>query len=251
MKKQLAACLAAFRFLTVLPIPGSLGTAAEDLPGATLYFPLVGLVIGAAAGACALLLTPIMPPLPTAVLLTMVLIAFSGALHLDGLADTADGFFSSRPRERMLEIMRDSRIGAMGVVALIMLLGLKISCLSSLNRIDLAKAVLLMPLAGRCAIPAMMALLPYARPAGGLGSLFYTRDARFKALASMIFLLIVAGLLGGLKGLVSVVLVALIVALFSCYCQKKIGGATGDTLGAVCELCETGFALGFCLTIWN
>ena len=158
---------AAFRFLTIIPLPGRLGTDEDDLKGALPYFSLVGIVLGLLAGAAAWILCSSFPPLVAAVFLTLILLSFSGALHLDGLADSADGFFSSREREQILEIMRDSRIGVMGVVALVMLLLLKVSALAQLDPKNAVQAAILMPIAGRSALVLMMFLLPYVRPEGG------------------------------------------------------------------------------------
>jgi adenosylcobinamide-GDP ribazoletransferase len=111
--------IAALRFLTIIPLPGSVGTEPEDLQGALPYFGLVGIVLGIFSGLIAWGLWSIFPPMVAAVLLVIVLLSYSGAMHLDGLADSADGFFSARKREQILEIMRDSRIGVMGVIALV------------------------------------------------------------------------------------------------------------------------------------
>jgi adenosylcobinamide-GDP ribazoletransferase len=178
-------CFAAFRFLTIFPLPSSLGRAAEDLAGSTFFFPVVGLTLGLMAAGSAWLLWQIFPPLVAAVLLTFLLLSFSGALHLDGLADTADGFLSARDRARTLEIMRDSRIGVMGVAALFLALSLKVSCLALMDRELVCRASLLMPLAGRCSILLAMAVLPYVRPEGGLGTLFYSRHLRRAAVTGM------------------------------------------------------------------
>ncbi len=244
MSSPLPAFVAALRFLTIFPLPGSLGTSSRDLARATLFFPLVGLLLGALAAGAGLLLQPFLSAPVLAVLLTLVLLAFSGGLHLDGLADTADGFFSSRPREKILVIMRDSATGAMGVIALVMVLLLKTACLASLDA-NLLPALLLMPVAGRVAIPLMMALLPYARSEGGLADVFYSRRSRLVGLASLVFLLVLALLTAGTAGLAAACAVLLVVVAFSWFCRSKIGGATGDTLGAVCELAETVTALAF------
>ncbi len=233
---------AAFRFLTILPLPGSWGTSTDALAGSTLFFPLIGLFIGMIVGPLAWLLGLVLPGQVVAVLTTFLLLAISGGFHLDGLADTADGFFSARPREEMLVIMRDSATGAMGVIALVLLLALKITCLSALTP-HLLAVILLMPLAGRTAIVLMMALLPYARPEGGLASLFYSRRSRGVALAAVVFFFLVCWLIARGTGLAAACVVVLFVGLFSLYCRHKINGATGDTLGAACELSETVFAL--------
>ncbi|WP_267929031.1 adenosylcobinamide-GDP ribazoletransferase [Desulfolithobacter dissulfuricans] len=237
---------AAFRFLTILPLPGRLGTTEEELAGSVGSFPLIGLLLGLICAAGAWVLWLVLPSLPAAVCLTLLLLALSGGLHLDGLADTADGFFSARPdRTQILAIMRDSRIGAMGVIALIILLLLKTSALATLDRSTVVVTALLLPLAGRSAIVLMMGLLPYARPEGGLGGLFYTRRSRLAALGSLAFAGLVTVWLAGTCGLGVLVFTMGTICLFARFCRKKIGGATGDTLGAACELAETFMALGF------
>jgi adenosylcobinamide-GDP ribazoletransferase len=205
------------------------------------------LLLGALAALAAKVFFFLFSSLPAAVLSTFVLLAFSGGLHLDGLADTADGFFSARTKERILEIMKDSNIGTMGAIALIIILLLKISCLASLDK-QVLPAVFLMPLAGRTAILLLMALLPYARPEG-LGSLFavyfYTGRGKLIALAGLIMCLFCAGVLAGTQGVIAILSMSLLIFFFAIFCQRKIGGATGDTLGAACELAETTTLLVF------
>ncbi len=243
---------AALRFLTILPLPGRFGTSEAELANAAPFFPLVGLLLGCIAAPAAQLFFHFLPPLPTAVLLTFLLLAFSGGLHLDGLADTADGFFSARSPERMLEIMKDSSIGAMGAIALILLLLLKTACLASLPPDKLLAAAFLMPAAGRAAILLLMAMLPYAREEG-LGRLFavyFNSGAGWAASLAGFFLLTwAAAAAAGPSGLAVVLAVLLLTFCFVLLCRSKIGGVTGDTLGAACELAEAAAALAFVLKI--
>ena len=238
-------CIAAFRFLTIFPIPGAYGTDAEDLKGALLYFPVVGLVLGLLSGAAAWMAWNFLPAFVAAVIISFLLLSFSGALHLDGLADTADGFFSSRDRVRILEIMRDSRVGVMGVTALVMILLLKVSVFAGMENKMAAEAGFLAPVAGRSALVLMVFVLPYVRKESGLGTPFYfARNGWALVLALFLFLgscIIVQGLAGLVAG--SVVLV--LIFFFSRLCQRKIDGATGDTLGASCELAETMMLFSF------
>lgn len=229
--------LAALRFLTILPLPGSGGTAEDALAGSVPWFPVVGLLLGAVAAAAAWALSLAAPPMVVAALIVILLLSFSGCLHLDGLSDTADGFFSSRSRERILEIMKDSHIGAMGVVAIVGVLLLKFAALASLPDAKLWPAVLLMPLAGRSAIVLHMALLPYARPDGS-GKVFYRRRPRWAAAWAIAVLVAVAYGVRGTEGLVIGAGCLAVTLAFSGYVYHKIGGATGDTLGAVCEIIE-------------
>jgi adenosylcobinamide-GDP ribazoletransferase len=114
------------------------------------------------------------PAMISSIVLVVMLLSFSGAMHMDGLSDTADGFLSSRPRDRILEIMKDSHVGSMGVVAIVCLLLAKFAAIQSLSEMRLWRTLFLMPLAGRCMMVVQMALLPYARPSG-LGTVFYRR----------------------------------------------------------------------------
>jgi adenosylcobinamide-GDP ribazoletransferase len=229
---------AAIRFLTIIPLPGTGGTDAAALAGSIPFFPVVGLLIGTLAALSAWGLGHLLPPWPVSVVLVLVLISLSGGLHLDGLSDTADGFLSSRTRERMLEIMKDSHVGVMGVIAVVGVMSLKMASLASLPKETVWRAVFLMPICGRCMIMAMMSLLPYAKPEGGLGKLFWEKRSKWNLLWGVFFMVILAGLVAKTAGLIIVGITIGLGLLFARSCMRKIGGATGDTLGAVCELCE-------------
>jgi adenosylcobinamide-GDP ribazoletransferase len=228
--------LGTIRFLTIIP------TVRPGLDEARLcvkpeYFPVVGLVLGivlAIVDAVFLWLFP--PPLASACTI-IALIILTGGLHLDGLADTADGFFSARPREEILRIMRDSRTGAMGVMAIAGILLLKVSALSSLAPGIRMRALLLMPVAGRCAMAALMAHLPPARP-DGLAALLRPKEAKYLLIVSPAALLVLGWLLLGKDGIVVGVVCLLALVPVSLYMFRKIGGMTGDTLGAACEIVE-------------
>ena len=230
--------LAAVRFLTILPVPGRFGSAEADLARSVPFFPIVGLLIGGLAAALALGLSEALPQLPAAVLVVVALAVSSGGLHLDGLSDTADGFFSSREPQRILEIMRDSHAGPMGVVAIVCVLLLKAAALASVPPADLWRAAFLMPVAGRCAVVVMMAVLPYVRPEGGLGSVFYRSRTPAVWLWALLVLCAAGYLVGGPPGLAAGAISLAAALLFAEYARRKIGGATGDTLGAVCEIAE-------------
>lgn len=230
--------LAAVQFLTVLPLPQSLRVSERDLGRSAPFFPLVGLGIGALAAGLDYLLAFILPLPVASVLVVIFLFAASGGLHLDGLADTADGFFSSRPRERMLEIMRDSRTGPMGVAAIVLVLLLKVTLLASVPDAARWWVILLLPLAGRCGMLVSLTLLPYARTEGGLASIFYPHRSRFHLVLALAFLVVAGWLSGGGVGLAAGLCAFGFGLLFASYAYLKIGGFTGDTLGAACELTE-------------
>ncbi len=230
--------LAAFRFLTILPL-GRRSDGPGDLAGSILFFPVVGLCIGAAAMAADGAARILLPSLPAAVCTVLLLIAVSGGLHMDGLADAADGFGSARPRERVLEIMRDSRIGTMGVVAVVAAILLKVAFLDAVPLSMRSPAVLLMPVAGRFALVWSMARLPYARPEGGLATAFRTKSPGLHAAWALLFLLACGFATAGWAGLAAATAVPVILSGWHAVCRRRIGGYTGDTLGASCELAET------------
>ncbi|MBU4235396.1 MAG: adenosylcobinamide-GDP ribazoletransferase [Proteobacteria bacterium] len=238
LKFPLASFLAALRFLTIVPLAWRCEYDGRFFAASLAWFPVIGLLIGLTCATLISGLISFFPPSVLAMAAIVLLAAISGCLHLDGLADSGDGLLSSRPRERILEIMRDSHTGAMGVIAIVVVLLGKYAALSSLGAPTLIATLIVMPLAGRCAIVVTMAFLPYAREGEGLGRLFYSPSSRWAALWSFALLAGVLSCSGWRMSLVVLVAVFTTVLLFSLWCRARIGGATGDTLGAVCELTE-------------
>ena len=244
MTQPLLSLLAALRFLTLLPFSWRAEEDGQYFAGGLFFFPLIGLGIGALCALSAVLLGHFLPQTLVALAGIVMLAALSGCLHIDGLADTADGLLSSRGRAEKLVIMRDSHIGAMGVVAIVFVMIGKYAALTSLASSLFLPALLLMPIAGRCAIVLSMAILPYARPEGGLGKLFYSKNTARAAVVSVVSIIAVLGLsvafhLCPWQNAVCLgVLLMGTVFLFAGWCRKSLGGATGDTLGAICELAE-------------
>lgn len=235
------------RFLTVLPVNWKSEDDGRFFQASLIWFPLLGLVIGAGVAFVLSLCVEILPASLAAVFAMLLLAAISGCLHLDGLADSGDGLLSSRPRSKALDIMRDSRSGAMGMMAVFFVLLGKYAALSVLPAKPFLLALLLMPMAGRTAILVSMAFLPYARPGEGLGRLFYSTASRKMALIGSLFCVVVSISIS-LKVAFCILCATLgTVALFSFWCYKKLGGATGDTLGAACELTELAVAVSLCI----
>ncbi|MBW2659499.1 MAG: adenosylcobinamide-GDP ribazoletransferase [Deltaproteobacteria bacterium] len=235
----------AIRFLTIVPLPLRGAEDENSFSRALYFFPVIGILIGLTGYTLATLLCQFLP-LQVASLCLIVFLAFvSGCLHLDGLADSADGLLSSRPRERALEIMKDSRTGAMGVVAIVFVLLGKYAALSSMDIRMLCLSLFFMPLAGRCTLVFVMALQKYAREEGGLGQLFYSgKSKKAAALAALIMIVLFAVIAPALLPAILLTLFFTIF-LFISWCNGKLGGATGDTLGAACEIAETVTALTF------
>jgi adenosylcobinamide-GDP ribazoletransferase len=229
--------IAAIQFFTILPVPSSLRCGEEELRRSIIFFPVIGLMIGIVAALLDAGICMIFPPLPASVLIVIVMLAVSGCLHMDGLADTADGFLSARPKERVLEIMKDSRIGSMGVIAVVSVIALKISALASVPGDRHWLVVFLMPLAGRCALIVGMAVAPYARKQGGLVSAF-GRPKWPVTGVSLLVLGTASWFALGIMGLAAAAVSVLTTVALSFWCKRKIGGFTGDTLGAACEIAE-------------
>ena len=238
----------ALSLLTRIPVPFKLYDGIKKSSSATRYFPFVGLVIGLIVAVIAYVLAPLLPVWPFAVLMSLCLAGFSGFLHLDGVADCADGFLSSRPTERILEIMKDSRIGAMGTLALIFVVLMKVSLIGSLVQSQklesLAMILLLCPLAGRCAILWHMWCTPVI--GDGLGKSFWDRSYGIQFMALLLFGLVHFYLMPE-RLVMNVSLLIFVTILGSFYCRSKIKGGTGDTLGVACELGEITLLLGFVL----
>lgn len=241
---------AAISFLTRLPVPQKFVFEAADVGRATVFFPLVGAVIGlfqtgalfffgnAANGS-------ILKAVLIAVLLVVVNVFITGGLHLDGLADMADGFGGGREKERTLEIMRDSLIGSYGATALILLLILKVCAVAALIENQTARQFLILaPVLGRWATVPLGKFMPYARKSGGLGNAV-TDFVGWTELAGAT--IITAILLFALADWQTGAKIWLVVAALTIFnarlCLKKIGGVTGDTLGANTEVCETAVLL--------
>ncbi len=237
------AFFAALQFLTIIPLPAGFAGDGKSLEKSVPFFPLVGLLIGVLAAAADLLLAYLLPPLAATIITVLILVGITGGLHMDGLADTADGFFSARSRERMLEIMRDSRIGAMGVLAIIFVISLKVAALLPLPSPYRQEIIVLMPMAGRCAIIFMMTALPYARQEGGLAGIFIHKRSWWVPAEAMILLLVAGWIFQRNLGLAAVIIAGAAAGLVMRYTYKKIRGFTGDTLGAISEITEVVLAL--------
>jgi len=228
----------AIRFLTVLPLTWRAADDAKNFSTSLTFFPLVGVLIGSIGYILATIVSIFLPISVVAVSMVCFLAFISGCLHLDGLADSSDGLLSSRPREKALVIMKDSRTGAMGVVAVVFVLLGKYAALSSMDTEMLPLTVFFMPLIGRCAIVFVMAVQQYARKEGGLATLFYSGKSKKAAVVAMFCMLLALAFLAPNALVIVPVTIFFVIFLFVRLCNAKLGGATGDTLGATCEIAE-------------
>jgi len=178
-----------------------------------------------------------------------MLAGITGAMHLDGLADTFDSIFHPAGKEERLRIMRDPHIGAMGVVSMASVLMLKVSILAGLSQFIKPMALILMCVLSRWSAVLVMFKFPYAREEGKIKA--FTQNINFKvfSLATILALFLVL-FIWQAQGLLLFATVGILSFLFSKFAQKKIGGITGDILGALLELNEVLVLLG-CLLINN
>ena len=243
---------AALSILTSFPVGKNFVPTEDEIRRTPFCFPLIGIGIGLVLALIGQGVLLILPHLAAAALLTFLSELPTRAFHLDGLADTADGFLSSRPREKILEIMHDSRIGTMGVLAIAAWCLVKFSAFAVLPEKMVPAALFFMSLNGRCAMVYHLMFSRYARPEG-LGRLVFERKP---AAAVILSVLCSFGLMSAVFPPVFLIVpgsVLLFGLLWSQYTRYKIGGGTGDTLGAVEELSEiltllllTGIAAKYC-----
>jgi adenosylcobinamide-GDP ribazoletransferase len=231
--------LSAIAFLTIIPVPSR---AISDDGRQVLYFPLAGLVIGCLLYGMDHLLS-LTPYLEIRIVGDILFLAvITGALHLDGLADTADGLFSHRPREQKLEIMKDPRTGVMGVLALLFCILLKMAGLAGVIHSESLIWLVLAPALGRTAQVMGLVFVNHVPSEKTLAKQFYQRGKTVLLVwcplpfAIMLYL-------NWIVALASLILFTLVLASLLMFFKKQIGGITGDTLGATTEIIETVFLL--------
>jgi len=229
--------LLAIQFLTIIPL--KIKNFSEKKASFSLvYFPLIGLLIGAflcLTGDLLFLLR--FRQLSIDAILVVLLILLTGGMHLDGLSDTFDALMSNRDKVGMLAIMRDSRAGVMGILSIICIILLKIVLLFSLPLVYQRGGLLLMCILSRWAMVLSMFYFPYARREGKAGIFIQGVNWRVILVSSAIALVSVL-MIWGLKALIIFLTVAVFTLLFGRFIKGKLGGITGDTLGATDELAE-------------
>lgn len=232
----------ALAFLTVLPLAAPDGAPGERLGRA--FFPAVGMALGLAAWAALWLGSQLAGPLLGAVAALVALAVLTGGLHLDGLADCADGLLASGNREHRLQVMRDPRLGTFGVLALVLLLMAEAAALQRLGPNSGLPALLTAGALSRLAVLVVLAALPYVRPQG-LGRAAGGPARRDLALGTL--LASPPFLLDWWHSALALLLVVASAVGVSALARRRIGGATGDVYGAVCELTQLAALLAFTL----
>lgn len=230
----------ALTFLTVfrLPFTALHTVTTEELAQSFSFFPVVGLLLGACCWATGILLHAWVPPLLLAVLITTLLTFLTRGLHLDGLADLADGVGGGYTPERRLHIMKDSCSGAFGVLALVLAIAFKVAALHTLVTTREWLPLLLIPAFSRFGMVLGAYRIPYARPEGGLGKPFIEFITFRQPLIAAIFSVIFSLLISPWFAVPYLAVVSVCVVVLRQSACRWLGGVTGDVLGALNEVSE-------------
>jgi len=259
LKNPLAKFALATSYITIIPLSKLLQIEGETndtelLAGLTKYLPSVGMLIGLVLCSLSFLLSlgpeAGIRPILNAVMITIAWLVTTGALHFDGLMDTADGIFSHRNRERMLEIMQDSRVGNFGALTGIAVFALKVSAMAAISPQALPLALFLIPMWSRFAEAYAIAHYPYAKPEGK-GKVWHDTtkvpNDLLIALIVPLFFTVVLGIIVSESAYVTAIFAAFSGLAAGSYLNTKLGGHTGDTYGAVVEISETLTLVGLAL----
>lgn len=229
--------LEALQFLTIFRLRKKISIDTKKLGSSTLYFPLIGALLGLALIISNKLLGIIFPEPLLSLILVIGLIILSGALHLDGLADTCDALFSGKGKEEMLAIIHDSRKGTFGVLGIITIILFKVSLLSLIPQGIKNLGLFLMTVLSRYSMHLAITFFPYAQSRGKAKIFFENKSLKIFSLSTLITLILLGITLRWISAII-LLLVIIFTLIISTTIKIKIGGMTGDTLGALCELNE-------------
>lgn len=229
----------AVQFCTIVPTPNfRRAPTDDDAHRSVLFFPLVGIALGVLLWLIQKELRFILSPLPTATVAVLITTLITGGLHLDGLMDTADALGSRKRGEAALQIMKDSRVGAMGVIAGCFAILMKTATLASLP-VSQPGYYLLVPCLSRAGMIISMNLAPYARSSGGLGALYTKRIPPWVIVCVIAWpIAVLLRFLPGLSWGPILVVTAITLAASVRFSCRRFNGMTGDTYGALQELLE-------------
>jgi len=241
--------LLALRFLTIIPLGTRKGINEDSVGPAGKYYPLVGLIIGGLLWVFFYGVNLIFPISVSAGLLLLFWVILTGALHLDGLADSLDGLYGGTNPEERLGIMKDVHLGTMGIVGLILTLGIKYLVLREILLIpSLRIGIVFIPAISRWTPIFLSFLFSYARPGGGLGQALVTGTGKKELFWATLMAWIPSAAIAGYWGLGLNLVITVWSLLCGWYFHRKLGGITGDVLGAVIESSEV-WAMLFLLGI--
>ena len=251
IRRELEYFFGAVRFFTRLPVPDWVGHSAEALNRSARYFPAVGMLVGG-IGALVYVAATHLWPQPVAVLLSMAATVYAtGAFHEDGLADMVDGLGGGWEKQRILEIMKDSRVGSYGVVAVVLALLGKFALLNSLDAALVPVALLAGHAVSRLCSTALLATMDYVREdLLAKAKPLATRISGGETLVALLFVVVSLAWLPSEKALAGCVLAALATLWLAAKFRRWLGGYTGDCLGATQQVSEIAFYLGL-LADWS
>lgn len=228
--------LLALSFMTSIPITLGRMMSDEEMGQSTRWFPAVGGVIGVLVSSLFVLSSYVLPPLVSGAIALIFWIAITRGLHLDGLADTFDGLGGGATRERALEIMKDSRIGTFGALAIGSVLILKFASLSSFGPRGFYW-ILLSPILARWAVVWSIFHFPPARK-DGAGRVFVSSCRRLELSVASAFALVASTVLLGWIGMVVLGVTGVVAYFVGCWICRHLKGLTGDSYGCICEMIE-------------
>jgi adenosylcobinamide-GDP ribazoletransferase len=233
--------LLAISFLTILPVIDQRPMSEDTVAASFAWFPIVGLLIGLALVGEDWLLAHVFAQVIRSVLIVISLTVVTGAVHLDGLADTADALGAGRDRDRALDILRDSRVGTFGASAIFFDLTLKILALSTLAGTRRYAALIIAPTLARFAMVMVGVGIPYLRESGAGTAFLNSQSPGWRRRLAIVFLIIdCAILLSPFRtvGVLAVSVALLIAFLMHLFYRRWLGGVTGDLIGACGEVIE-------------
>ena len=227
------------QFMTRIPIPLKISYSEKKFGKSIKFFPLVGLIIGLILYFANFLIIVYLKNIfynktIIAIFLIILEILIAGIIHIDGLADTFDGLFSYAKKEKMLEIMKDSRIGTNGAVVLILYFITKTVLISEIITTT-PKYLIIFPIIARLSTPVNAGLSNYARKSG-MSNAIISENGIFEAIFSLALSIILVFYIIGIKGIITILIAFIFIIIFMLNVRKKIDGITGDTMGASLEL---------------
>ena len=230
--------LSAVQFITILPWGG---VERFDPPRMIPYFPIVGIVLGVLVALFDYVAVGLWGKTVASLLDVIFLTVLTGAFHIDGLGDAADGLLGQRPKEKILASMKDSRLGTMGLVAIVAGLSMKWAGIAGLDA-NRPLLLIIVPAYARAGMLFGMRFLEYGRPAGGTGVEFFKHEIKLSAFWGLSVPVLLSFLLGW-QAIWLVICFAAITAGLIRYYKRRLGCITGDMLGAMTEILESGLFL--------
>ncbi|MFL0267288.1 adenosylcobinamide-GDP ribazoletransferase [Candidatus Clostridium radicumherbarum] len=236
------------QFLTRIPVNINLECKQDNFKKAAFYLPIIGLIVGGIEWTAYYILNIFLPANINAVLVFIMSVLITGALHIDGLGDTCDGFYAFKGKDRIIEIMKDSRIGSYACIAIVVDILLKVSSLTYIIENKLGFIIILAPIIGRLSI-IFISLIGKTAKSTGSGNLFIGNMSRTIVIFAALLSFVISIILIGVTNSAIIFLISFIVTvLVNKYSESKINGITGDLLGANNELVEI-FVLITCIAV--